>query len=893
MAERPTGTVTFLFTDIEGSTRLWEEHPHEMQSALERHDQLLRGSIESHRGYVFSTAGDAFAAAFAIAGDAIDAAIDAQRRLDAEEWPEATRVRVRMGLHTGEAQERAGDYFGPVLNRAARVMSAGHGGQILATAAISHIAHGRDFGDLGEHRLKDLSEVEHLYQVRADGLETAFAPLRTVDASPGNLPLQATNFLGRDDEVRALGELVRSHRLVTLTGFAGVGKTRLAVQTGADLIAEFGDGVWLVELAPVGAAASVADAVASVLGVTPQPGLTMSEAVATALAGRRALILLDNCEHVVEGVAELVELILGRSSAVRVLATSREDLGVAAERVWPVPPLVVGSGPDSPAVELFAARAQSVNPRFSIDDGDNAAAVVEICTRLDGIPLAIELAAARMASMSPSDVRDRLADRFRLLSSSRRGSDRHHTLRAAVEWSYDLLDGDEQMLLDRCSAFSDGFDAAAAVHLSAEAFDEYQVLDLLDSLVRKSLVTVEQQAGRTRYGQLETIRQFCTERLTAAGERDELRDRHASYFADQVVQYFDIWTGPDQRVAVDWSEAEFANLRSGFQWSVRRDQLAVAAAIAAHAAMLTRVLQRYEPVGWVEQILDDVAAADLAYLPRIYTAASLCSYIGRPEDGLRYADRAVALEHAGDHDAFEPGWSSFWEATANLYLGRLDRAVEIFEQLGAGTGLGHVNGLSGLLYFLGVVGRTDEALEIAEETVAAARAYGRPIWIAFALQGYARAFSTVDPDRALGALREGLDYTREHRLPFFEALTLRDLASLEASDGDPAEALALFDATLGLFHGAGDVNNVNVTLGHLVVFFDRIAEPFTAATLYGAIETDGALDLVPELGRVVGQVREALDPADFDDAVAEGRALEIAEVVGYARRQLEAASTGR
>lgn len=886
---RPTGTATFLFTDVEGSTRLWEEYPGEMQGALERHDQILRRAIESRDGYVFSTAGDAFAAAFARVEDALGAAVDAQRQLGAEVWPESARLRVRMGLHTGEAQERDGDYFGPVLNRTARVMSAGHGGQILVTAATASMVQGHNLADLGEHRLKDLSAAERLFQVEAEGVESAFAPLRTLDSAPGNLPQQVTSLFGRDVDVEELEGLVRAHRLVTLTGVGGVGKTRLAVHTAAELVGEFGDGVWMVELAPVGDSAAVPDAVAAILGVVPQTGLTMAEAIATALSGRRALIVLDNCEHVVDAVGDLVELILGRAATVKVLATSREDLGVAAEQVWRVPALELGSGVTSPAVELFATRAQAVNPRFSLNDHDNAEAVLEICGRLDGIPLALELAAARMASMSPADVRDRLDDRFRLLSTTRRGSGRHHTLREAVQWSYELLSGEEQTLLDRCSVFSDGFDALAAAHICAQSVDEYEVLDLLDSLVRKSLLTVEQRAGRTRYDQLETIRQFSTDRLSITGDRDEVRDLHASYFAEQVAHHFDIWTGPDQRTAVDWVEAEFANLRSGLRWATKREDLAAAAAIAAHGAMLTRILQWYEPVGWAEEILDAAVAADVAQLPRVYTAASLCSYVGRPEAGVGYAQRAQVLEQVSRYDAFEPGWSGFWEGTANIYLGRLERAVEIFQSLADGPGLGHVNGLCGLLYTLPAVGRTGDARAIADETVAAARDYGIPIWISMALVSYGRAFSEVDPGRALGSVREGLEYAREHRLPFFEALALRDAAALEARHGDVVEALKLLDAAIESFHGAGDVNNVGLTLGYLVVFFDRVAEPSTAATLFGVATGFGGIDVILELPEVVDHLREVLGHAGFEDAAAAGAALEHAEAVHFARQQIRGA----
>lgn len=489
MPELPTGTVTFLFTDLEASTRMWESHPTEMEAALERHDAILRDTIADHAGAVFSTAGDAFSAAFDSPTAAIEAARSAQEQLLAEPWPQPIELRARMGLHAGEAQERAGDYFGPALNRAARLMSAGHGGQIVVSDVIAGLVTRDGLRDLGTHRLKDLSAAEHLWQVgHAD-----FPALRTLDASPGNLPPQTTSFVGRELEVAELTELVHAHRLVTLTGVGGVGKTCLALQVAAALTDEFPDGVWLVELAPVGDPAAVPDAIAAALSITPQPGLSVTDSIAEALVGRRLLIVLDNCEHVLDAAAEVVEAILASTAAVTLIASSREGLRVDAEQLWPVPSLDVRAGATSPAVELFVERAQAVNPAFAPDGEADTAAVTEICQRLDGIALAIELAAARMVSMSAQDLRDHLGDRFRLLAGSRRGLERHQTLRHAVTWSYDLLDDDERSLLNRCSVFADGFDVAAATHVCGGdlALDEFAVLDLLDSLVRKSLVTVD------------------------------------------------------------------------------------------------------------------------------------------------------------------------------------------------------------------------------------------------------------------------------------------------------------------------------------------------------------------------------------------------------------------
>jgi hypothetical protein len=445
--------VTFLFTDVEGSTRRWETDADEMRTALAAHDEVLRSAIEAHGGFMFKHTGDGVCAAFSSPRAAVDAAIAAQRSLE---------LPVRMGIATGEAQLRDGDYFGAVLNRAARVMAAGHGGQILLAESTAGLLSGVDLLDLGPRRLRDLPTPVEVFQVRAPGLRTDFPPLRALDASPGNLRPAPTSFIGRESELDEVQAAVKTHRLVTLTGVGGVGKTRLALEVAARLVDEFPDGVWVFELAAVADPAAVPDAVAAVLGITQQPGKTVSESIAAALEGRLRLLVIDNCEHVLDAAADLIEAILTQSATVRVVATSREGLGVAQEQVWPVPSLDIRAGIDSAAVSLFVERAQGIAPSFSMVNGDESAAAVEICQRLDGIPLAIELAASRMASMTASEMRDRLDHRFQLLVGSRRGLERHHTLRHAVAWSYDLLDNTENTVLDRCSVFAGGFDLQSA-----------------------------------------------------------------------------------------------------------------------------------------------------------------------------------------------------------------------------------------------------------------------------------------------------------------------------------------------------------------------------------------------------------------------------------------------
>ncbi|MBN4047465.1 hypothetical protein JYT71_00505 [Acidimicrobiaceae bacterium AH-315-P05] len=889
----PSGTMTFLFTDVEGSTRMWEEHPAEMQLALERHDAILRTAIESHGGYVFSTAGDAFSAAFSRAGDAVEAAVDAQRGLSSERWPAVARLAARMGLHTGRAQERGGDYFGPVLNRAARVMSAGHGGQILIAASTHAMIDGIELTDLGRHRLKDLSDPEHLFQVAIEGIEADFPPLRTVDSTPGNLPVQATSFIGRDADVAELIDLVREHRLVTLTGVGGVGKTRLAVQVGAESISEFPDGVWLIELAPVGEAAAVPDAVAAALGINAQAGLTMSNSIVEALSDRRLLIVMDNCEHVIDAAAELLELILANTSRVKVVATSREGLRAGPEYLWAVPSLGLRGGVQAAAVELFVERARSVLAGFELADDADIAAVTEICERLDGIALAIELAAARMMSMTVVEVRDRLGDRFRLLSGSARGLERHQTLHHAVAWSYDLLEDDERYFLDQCSVFADGFDLTAVRTVCGAdgPLDEFAALDTLDSLVRKSLVVTDRESGRSRYRLLETIRQFAEERLIDKGAIAEVRDRHARFFARGAIAQWDVWNGPGFRGATEWAEAEFANLRAGFRWSADGSDLKTATAIAAHTGPLTLSIQRFETVGWAEEILDAATATDVQQLPRLLVAAAYCCWTGRPDEAVAYARAAVSLESDPSYLPFESGWASFIESLGHIYAGQLQTALEISRRLVELPGPVAVYAHTGLAACLEASGHSSEAMELAEEGLARARRNGSPFWTTFALWAYGSAFSEADPIRAMAAWNEGLALSREYRMTYWEGFIGRDAAGLNVIDGDSRDALELFDAAIELFHRAGNVAQLTITLASLSRFFETTGHIEQAAALcVDLMRRTGSIDLAPDLPDLGNRLRASLGDAAFGD-VSEQAIGELGDTVRATRRQIHLVRT--
>lgn len=584
----PTGTVTFLFTDIEGSTKLWEAYPEAMRQALARHDILLRQAIEDNNGYVFKTIGDAFCAAFATAPDALNAALAAQIALAAEVWPQTLILRVRMTLHTGAAELRDNDYFGQPLNRVARLLGAGHGGQTL----LSDVAHDltRDtlppfasLKSLGEHRLRDLGRPEPVFQLLYPGLPSEFAPLKSLDNPdlPNNLPQQVTSFIGREKEIEAVETLLDKTRLLTLTGSGGCGKTRMALQVAADVLENYPDGVWLVELASLADPALVPQTIAQALSITEEPGKPLAQTLPQALKTRRLLIVLDNCEHVLDACARLVDTLIRACPTLKVLASSREGLGIAGETVYRIPSLSLPdlkhtATPSSlsmyEAVRLFVDRAVAALPAFVVTN-QNAPALASLCHRLDGIPLAIELAAARARSLSVEEINNKLDNRFRLLTGgSRTALPRQQTLRALIDWSYDLLNGQERTLLCRLSVFAGGWTLAAAEQIgagssaTAKGIEDWEALDLLTSLADKSLVLVQTQGEATRYHLLETVRQYARDRLTESGESLTVRARHSDCFLTLAEEVRSKLRGSEQGQWLDVLEEEHDNLRQALTW---------------------------------------------------------------------------------------------------------------------------------------------------------------------------------------------------------------------------------------------------------------------------------------------------------------------------------------
>ncbi len=870
--------VTFLFTDVEGSTRRWEADADAMRAALAAHDEVLRGAIEAHGGFLFKHTGDGVCAAFASPRAAVDAAVAAQLQLE---------LPVRMGLATGEAELRQADYFGTVLNRAARVMAAGHGGQILLAESTAGLLSGVDLLDRGPRRLRDVPVPVGVFQVRAAGLRTEFPPLRALDTSPGNLRSVGTRLVGRGAEVAAIEAAVKTHRVVTLTGVGGVGKTRLAVDVATHLAEAFPDGVWLFELAAVTDPVAVPDAVASVLGITQQPGKSVTESVADALEGRIRLLVFDNCEHVLDAAADLIEAILAVSATIRILATSREGLGVPDEQVLPVRPLDTAAGLQSAAVTLFVERARSIASDFSMADPGEAAAVSEICRRLDGIPLAIELAASRMASMTAGEVRDRLDHRFQLLVGSRRGLERHHTLRHAVAWSYDLLDDGERSVLNRCSVFAGGFDLRSACAVAGSGdLDEYAVLELLDALVRKSLLIADHAASRTRFSMLETIRQFAEEHLVAGGTSVEIRAAHSKYFAGRETDIMAVWDSPNQRAAYDWFTVELANLRTAFRWATEHGDLDTAAAIAAYAALLGPFLENYEPITWAEELV--ARLRDLAHprLAAICVGASLCVLVGRFEDAVRYSEIGQqVIATAGDAVAYfgEP-----WLGSAYLFVGRPDRYVELCRSQLARTGDANTFARANLVFALAAAGSTDEATVAATGLIDAAEATGNPWVLAYALFAWGFAFRDIDSGRAIDAFRRGVLVSHDSGNRFFESQFSYWRCGVEAEHGDPVTTLGYLAVAIRTNHESGNIGMMHNPMATLALVLDRLGRYEPAATIAGFAAGNPMVAVsLPELAALTRHLRELLGEQAFESLARTGELMTVTAMVTYACDQID------
>ena len=645
-------TLSFLFTDIEGSTPLWDRHPAAMRAATERHNALLRGAILAHHGEAFRVIGDAFCVAFAEAEPALCAAVDGQRALRTEIWGEAP-IHVRMGLHSGAVEATEDEIFrGPSLARTARIMSAAHGDQILASAATVALLDGKlppgaALRDLGDHTLRGFVRPERLYQLVVPGLRAEFPPIHTAEARRSNLPETLTRFIGRTKAVAEVRDLACRSRMVTLVGPGGTGKTRLALQAANELVQVFQDGVWLVDLAPIADTSLVAQAMATVLGARAEGGLAALAVVEAALSGKHILLMLDNCEHMVDEVARIAQQLLARLPDLHLLTTSREALSIGGETVYRVVSMTMPASEQavlalavhaSEAGALFVERAHAVVPGFALTD-KNAEAVARVCRRLDGIPLAIELAAARLTALSVDELARRVDDRFRLLTGGLRTAlPRQRTLRALVDWSYDLLPPDERVVLDTLAVFAGSFSLAAAEQVCApKTLRDSAVLDAIEHLVSKSLVIAEQsQETETRYRLLETIRHYAAEKLAESGLADAARQRHFACFLDLAKRAADGLAGPLALEWLDRLESDHDNVRAALDW-------AADAAPAGHAMLAGTMAEFWEirghfVEGWAR--LERAIAAHVAH-----DEARLVALIGAGRFAFRldYTERSKEI----------------------------------------------------------------------------------------------------------------------------------------------------------------------------------------------------------------------------------------------------------
>ena len=777
----PSGTVTFVFTDLDDSTRLWEGHPSAMNAALARHDEILRSAVEAHAGLVVKATGDGVHAAFATAHDALQAAVEAQLVLMAEDWGGTGELRVRMGVHTGSAERRDGDYFGAAVNRAARVMGAAHGGQVVVSLATEELV--RDvlpdnvaLVDLGEHRLRDLARPERLFQLVHPDLLRKFAPLRSLDRPASDLPAAQTSFVGRERELVALREVLRDARLVTLIGVGGVGKTRLALEAAAEMAGEFRDGAVFCELASLMDQAAVPDAVASRLEVRLVPDIAVVDSIVATLARREMLVVLDNCEHVLDAAGVLADAMVRSCPGVTVLATSREGLGIDAEVLRPIRSL---SMPDDNAsieevaatesARLFAARAVAVRPEFVVDAATGPA-VGDICRQLDGVPLAIELAAARVGSLTVREIADRLDQRFRLLTGGRRTAlERHQTLRNTVDWSYELLDEAEARVFDRLSVFAGGFtlNAAEAV-VSGDGVDSFDVLDLVGHLVAQSMVIADDSGGTTRYRLLDTMRQYARERLDETADADAWRARHADYFLELAGRAA---TGSRGSEELRWAKVvatDLANFRAVLDWSVATgepdDALRLCLALAPFSVRLaTRTVS-----GWFAVALAVPDGEDRELRARVAAWNAWSSgFTSRLE---RFREQVAVMEQAY-RVAGIPLDAQAFAALATLagQEGRLQEAVDRFDDALAVTTVADIFHRSFFLAMranvLSAMGMPDDAVDSAERAVAAANECGSISERARADAALGSALADVDPERAILHLERSQRVTPRDRRP--------------------------------------------------------------------------------------------------------------------------------
>ncbi len=869
---------TILFTDIEGSSRLWEREPERMAAALAGHDRLLRDAVAKRGGSVVKSTGDGMLATFRDPHGALAAVIALQLALRDASTTAALPLRVRAGLHAGVVEDRDGDSFGNAVNRAARVTTAAHGGQVLATQAVAELVRdglpdGITLRDLGTVRLRDLLTPERVYQVEHDGLPRDFPALRTLEAIPNNLPQQLTTFVGREHELAAVKEELAGTRLLTLFGIGGVGKTRLSLQVAAEVVSNHPDGVWFVELAPISDARLVPQAVATVLGVREEPGRSILDALLQHVRDRSLLLVLDNCEHVIDACATLVHQLLQASAGLSILASSRERFNIAGETVHHVPPLAVPTPDSKPsadaagaseAVRLFVERARGTQPAFALNDR-NTGAVVEICRRLDGIPLALELAAARLRALPVEEIAARVNDRFRLLASGERTAlPRQKTLRALIDWSHDLLPEPERKLLRRLAVFAGGFtlDAAEAV-AAGDAIAAGDVLELLTGLVDKSLVTLDAEVGR--YAMLETVRQYAMEKLDASGEGDAVRDRHLGYYLSLIEKGDAGLSPPEEARWLERVDRVRENILAAHAWSLRAPD-------ACERSYRLVFAMRHH---WFAR-----GQLELGHRLSLDTVAN-------GPHAPAGAGRSRALWVAGQISALTARYAEaqpLLEESLKIARSQRDRAME-------------ARVLNVLALSLMGQGDSAGAAEQCERTLTIAREMGDERRIAMASNALAQIRRLEgDLARAEALYLDALALSRKLGNREMECIVLLNLAMVAVSRGDDASAVdplrqvvvfveetkspqamqSLFEVAAGLAASRGE--------------WERAARLFGAAERH-VEETDYRRDPPDEayLSSWISKTRAALGAERFNAAAASGRAVDYVVEVRAIDQWLSAA----
>ena len=910
----PSGTVAFLFTDIEGSTRRWQTHGEVMGKAVARHDAMLRREIESRDGYVFKTVGDAFCAAFPTVSLALAAALASQRALAAEAWGELGVLRARMAVHVGAAEEREADYFGPAVNRVARLLSSGHGGQVLLSHAAEelvrdNLAHDVLLRDLGEHRLKDLARPERIFQLISPDLPAEFPPLATLDHRPNNLPPQLTPFIGRDAEVAAICERIgRSDvRLVTLTGPGGTGKTRLSLQVAANLVDTVADGTWLVELEATTNQALVVTAIGQVLGVREDAGRSSFDALVEHLRTKQLLLVLDNFEQVADA-APLVAKLLLAAPGIKALVTSRIRLGIRGEYEVNVLPLGLPPRgralPDLAelsryeAVRLFVDRAEAAKAGFTLTPG-NAAAVAQICADLDGLPLAIELAAARVKLLPPTALLARLGDRLKLLvGGGRDRPERQQTLRGAISWSHALLPEEERLLFARLAVFAGGC-TLEAVEAVANPDGRLDVLADLGNLVDHSLVRQEvTEDDEPRFAMLATIREFAREKLKEAsgGEAELTQMLHAEHYLALAESAEPGLTGAERAVWMARLEAEHDNLRSALAWCEQTGEAETGLQLAASLWRFWWTRGHLsEGRAWLERAMESGTGATAKTRARALDGAGwLAMAQGEYDLAARLLEQALGLHKQREN---RRGMASSLEKLGVVAMNRGDHehSRRLFEEsLTICRKLGEPHAVSSLLNSLGALSvieaRYPEAAGYFEESLDVSRRLGSSEMVALALGNLGETRQRQgDLERATALYREALRLHREVGNKGWIADVLANLGSATLSSGDTAQASEMLQEGLALFHEVGDRAGLSACLEGLAAVATLEGHPARAARLFGAAQAQRETIGIPvhpayqaDHDHRLAAIRDVLNQEDFTLAWAAGRALSLEAAVAEA-----------